>query len=156
VQAVDIFWVRDRGEGVGGVARAIPKLVRDITDVIAGRVSAAELVRRRGASLRDRSTPQVGTQVVVDDRASGRHTVIEVTTRDRPGLLFAIADALYGLGLSIAVAKINTEGTRVADVFYVSEADGSKVASGPRTTLVHDRILAAIEEQARQHEGSSA
>jgi [protein-PII] uridylyltransferase len=156
VQAVDIFWVRDRGEGVGGVARAIPKLVRDITDVIAGRVSAAELVRRRGASRRDRSTPQVGTQVVVDDRASGRHTVIEVTTRDRPGLLFAIADALYGLGLSIAVAKINTEGTRVADVFYVSEADGSKVASGPRTTLVHDRILAAIEEQARQHEGSSA
>ena len=156
VQAVDIFWVRDRGEGVAGVARAIPKLVRDITDVIAGRVSAADLVRRRGASLRDRSTPQVGTQVVVDDRASGRHTVIEVTTRDRPGLLFAIADALYGLGLSIAVAKINTEGTRVADVFYVSEADGSKVASGPRTTLVHDRILAAIEEQARQHEGSSA
>src|SRR6185369_16063487 len=122
VQAVDLFWVRDRGDGVEGVARAIPKLVRDIDAVLAGETSAAEIARKRGAGQRrERSSPKVRIQVSLDDRASRRHTVIEVLARDRPGLLFAVSDALYQMGLSIAVAKINTEGTRVADVFYVSE-----------------------------------
>ena len=72
--------------------------------------------------------------MAIDDRASARQTVIEVLTRDRPGLLFTLADALHELGLSIAVAKINTEGNRVADVFYVTEADGTKIAPGARNT----------------------
>jgi [protein-PII] uridylyltransferase len=70
--------------------------------------------------------------------------VIEVTTQDRPGLLFAISSALFDLGLGIVVAKINTEGARVADVFYVSERDGSKVAPGPRTAEVEARLLASV------------
>src|SRR5262249_12993580 len=105
-----------------GVARALPALVRDIHAILAGQVRASELARKRSHGAgRDRASPEVRTQVSLDDRASPRHTVIEVLARDRPGLLFTIADALHRLGLSIAVAKINTEGTRVADVFYVSE-----------------------------------
>ena len=147
VEAVDLFWVRDRGEGVEGVARALPKLVRDLSGLVSGETSPADLARRRAsASPAARSGPKVRTEVSLDDRASPRHTVIEVTTRDRPGLLFAISEALHRLGLTIAVAKINTEGTRVADVFYVSEADGTKVAPGPRTAFVRDRILEALDE----------
>ena len=84
-------------------------------------------------------------QVSIEDRASPRHTVIEVLARDRPGLLFALSDALYRLGLSIAVAKINTEGMRVADVFYVSDQDGGKLAPGKRTTEVHRTLLEVLE-----------
>jgi [protein-PII] uridylyltransferase len=91
-------------------------------------------------------TPKVRTQVTVDDRASKTHTVIEVFAEDRPGLLFAIAETLYELGLSIAIAKINTEGTRVADVFYVSEGkDGAKAGVGARTTEIKNRILAVLQ-----------
>ncbi|MGK4005403.1 [protein-PII] uridylyltransferase [Sorangium sp. So ce1036] len=152
LQAVDLFWVRDRGDGVGGVARAIPKLVADIEAVLSGRISGAELARkRRGGGLRERPTPKVRTQISIDDRAS-HHTVIEILTRDRPGLLFAISDALYQLGLSISVAKINTEGTRVADVFYVSEADGSKVEHGERVQEVEARLRAVL--QGMDDEGS--
>jgi len=154
VQAVDLFWVRDRSEGVEGVERALPGLVRDLDAVLSGRVAPAELAsKRKGSSLRDRSTPKVRTQVSLDDRASPRHTVIEIMTRDRPGLLYAISDALYRLGLSIAVAKINTEGTRVADVFYVSDADGKKVAPGKRAAEVRERITSVLE--ALEQEGSS-
>jgi [protein-PII] uridylyltransferase len=145
LQAVDLFWVRDRGEGVGGVARAIPKLVTDIQAVLSGQLSGAELAKkRRGGALRERPTPKVRTQISIDDRAS-HHTVIEVLTRDRPGLLFAISDALYQLGLSISVAKINTEGTRVADVFYVSDADGTKIPNGKRTQEVEERLHAVLQ-----------
>lgn len=153
VEAVDLFWVRDRAEGVEGVARALPGLVRDLDAVLSGRIDARELASKRArASRTDRATPPVKTQIGFDDRASPRHTVIEVMTRDRPGLLHAIADALYRLGLVIAVAKINTEGTRVADVFYVSEANGEKIAPGKRTHEVRERIAAELEalEQERQ------
>ena len=84
------------------------------------------------------------TQVLVDHRASSEHTVVEVVTRDRPGLLFTLADALHAQGLSIAVAKINTEGTRVTDVFYVQQAGGGKVPAGRADQLVAT-LRAAVE-----------
>lgn len=146
VEAVDLFWVRDRAEGASGVARSLPKLERDLTAILAGEASPIDLARRRGQAQRaERSSPKVKIQVSVDDRASPRHTVIEVVARDRPGLLFSISEALHGLRLSISVAKINTEGSRVADVFYVSEADGSKVAPGKRSAAVQATLLAALE-----------
>src|SRR5205823_4874287 len=74
-----------------------------------------------------RSTPPVSTEIVIDHNASAQHTVIEVLTADRPALLFTLAQALQELGITINVAKINTEGSRVIDVFYVSEADGQKL-----------------------------
>jgi len=82
--------------------------------------------------------------VLVDHRASEEHTVLEVTTLDRPGVLFIIANTLFELGLSISVAKINTEGTRVADVFYVTEQHGKKVEPGPRSAAIEHALLAAL------------
>lgn len=145
-QAVDIFWVRDRGDGVSGVARSVPKLAADIASLLTGAQDAVEMAHKRYQGGLRRATPRVRTQVTVDDRASRTHTVIEVFAEDRPGLLFAIAETMYELGLSISIAKINTEGTRVADVFYVSEGrDGGKVAPGPRTAEVKGRILAVLQ-----------
>ena len=52
--------------------------------------------------------------------------------------------------LSIAVAKINTEGNRVADVFYVTETGGTKIDPGPRTQEVRARLLRVLEDLAKQ------
>ena len=122
--------------------RAIPRLTRDLADVCSGRVDAAELFATRMGSAspwRERPSPPSRPRSSIDDRASPRHTVVEVFARDRPGLLYTLARALHELGLSIALSKINTEGTRVADVFYVSELAGTKVVPGPRRTGIHDR-----------------
>jgi [protein-PII] uridylyltransferase len=73
--------------------------------------------------------------------------VVEVFAKDRPGLLYQVARALHEVGLSIALSKINTEGMRVADVFYVSELDGSKVAPGPRYKEVHEAVMRAVQEK---------
>jgi [protein-PII] uridylyltransferase len=148
VEAVDLFWVRDRDGGTEGVAGALPRLARDLDEVCSGRADAGELLAARLGSAspwRERPSPAVPTEVLVDGRASPRHTVVEVFARDRPGLLHRLARALHELGLSIALSKINTEGTRVADVFYVSELDGSKVAPGPRYGAIHDALVKAIE-----------
>ena len=59
---------------------------------------------------------------------------------------------MHELGLSIALSKINTEGTRVADVFYVSELGergGAKVARGPRYGEIHDALGAGGRQLGR-------
>jgi [protein-PII] uridylyltransferase len=141
-EAVDVFWVRDREGGTDGVDHAMPRLARDLDDVCSGRVDSKDLLRSRIGSAspwRERPSPAVATEVLFDDRASPRHTVVEVFAKDRPGLLHTLARALHDLRLSIALSKINTEGTRVADVFYVTGVDGGKVRSDR-----HEEIRAAL------------
>ncbi|MBX3231616.1 MAG: HD domain-containing protein [Labilithrix sp.] len=145
-EAVDLFWIRDARSGADGVARALPRLLRDLEQLCAGKRSADELLRDRVGSAspwRERPSPAVLSEVVVDDRASPRHTVVEVFAKDRPGLLYSLARALHDLGLSIALSKINTEGTKVADVFYVNELDGAKVAPGARFKEIREALLEA-------------
>jgi [protein-PII] uridylyltransferase len=147
VEAVDLFWVRARDGGVDRVDRALPRVSRDLEDLCAGSLDAAELLRSRVGSTspwRERPSPEVATEILLEDRASPRHTVVEVFAKDRPGLLYTLARALHDLGLSIALSKINTEGMRVADVFYVNELDGSKVALGPRFKEIHDALSQAM------------
>jgi [protein-PII] uridylyltransferase len=149
VEAVDVFWVRDGEGGTDGIDRALPRLGRDLADLCTSRVDPAELLRVRvGAASRwrERPSPAVATEVLIDDRASPRHTVVEVFAKDRPGLLYQLARALHELGLSIALSKINTEGTRVADVFYVSELSGAKVAPGARYKEIHEAVMRAAQE----------
>jgi [protein-PII] uridylyltransferase len=144
LQAVDVFWVRDRSDRAEGVEQWLPKLERDLQNVIAGVVPPHALATQRTSPWSERPSPNVTTEVLIDDRGSSEHTVIEVLTKDRPGLLFTLAQALHELSLTIHVAKINTEGARVADVFYVNEIDGSKLDPGDRTRQVRDALLSAL------------
>jgi len=140
--------VRDRDGGTEGVEAVLPRLARDLDDVCSLRVDPEELLRARTGSTspwRERPSPAVPTEILLDDRASPRHTVVEVFAKDRPGLLFTLSHALHELGLSISLSKINTEGARVADVFYVAEIDGAKVARGPRYHQIHEALVRAVE-----------
>lgn len=69
----------------------------------------------------------VTPRVLLDNKASGAHTVIEVNGRDRPGLLFELTRALTGLNLQVSSAKISTYGEKVVDVFYVKNLFGHKI-----------------------------
>jgi [protein-PII] uridylyltransferase len=52
-----------------------------------------------------------------DNESSDQFTIIDITARDRIGLLYGITRTLYDLNLDIASAKINTEGEKVLDAF---------------------------------------
>jgi [protein-PII] uridylyltransferase len=143
-RALDLFWVR--GSTVETVTAAGARLERDFNRLISQELSPADLVTGGGRSSRwsDRPSPAVQTDVSVDNRCATRDSVIEVTTRDQLGLLFWLSNALQSLGLTISLAKINTEGTQVADVFYVTEKGGAKVTDPSRIEEIKNRILSTV------------
>ena len=47
---------------------------------------------------------------------------------DQPGLAYTLAHTLSGLGLDIRFARIATEKALALDVFYVTDAEGRKLA----------------------------
>ncbi|HEX2675746.1 MAG TPA: [protein-PII] uridylyltransferase, partial [Polyangiales bacterium] len=144
VQAVDVFWVRSP-RGVSGIAERLGRLQHDLRQSITGQVNHAQLLARAtGSWPTARSLPPVFTEIVLDHAASHEHTVIEVLTADRPGLLFTLSQALHEIGISIHLAKINTEGSRVIDVFYVTGSDGKKLAPGEPSERVRQHLHAAL------------
>jgi [protein-PII] uridylyltransferase len=152
MRALDLFWVRSGTSGAA-VRGVLPRIERDLGSLLGGQVSPRELVAgRKGSTSRysDRPAPPVGTRINVDNRASATQTVIEVTTRDQLGLLFWLANAFQEAGLTIGLAKINTEGVRVADVFYVTDKEGRKVVEPERLQALETRIYSAVAEMESQ------
>jgi [protein-PII] uridylyltransferase len=86
----------------------------------------------------------VPPRVVIDNRASNTHTVLEVNGRDRPGLLHDVTAAISDQGLQIASAHVTTYGVRAVDVFYVKDVFGLKVENERKLGLLREALLAAL------------
>jgi [protein-PII] uridylyltransferase len=127
-RALDMFWVR-AGQESANARRLLKKVEQHLTDILAGKLEPVELIRGEKQSMRWnwRPAPPVETEIFIDNRSATRHTVLEVITQDRRDLLFWLSAALHREEITIDLAKINTEGERVADVFYVTNRDGSKL-----------------------------
>jgi [protein-PII] uridylyltransferase len=126
---------------------------RDIEKVLAEEVEVAALVdaaarRRPAPSSVRKARKRARTGVDIDNTISRQYTVIDVHASDRPGVLFEVADAIYRLGLTIHLAKINTYVNQVLDVFYVTDRDGNKVPEGAAIERVRDAILSRVREPA--------
>jgi [protein-PII] uridylyltransferase len=96
---------------------------RDLRAAYSGRLALEAKLVRKVSDYRP-ETP-VTAVVSVLPEASDHSTVIEVRAPDALGLLYAIASGLTDLELDIHVAKIDTLGSRVVDVFYVRSLWGS-------------------------------
>jgi [protein-PII] uridylyltransferase len=82
----------------------------------------------------------------IDNDLSRTATVIEVSGRDRPGLLAALAQVLADAQASITSAHIDAYGERVADVFYVTEPAGARITDAARIALLKHRLIEALRE----------
>ena len=113
----------------------------DLEAVYSGRLALeAELERKARTYNRRPAEPEV--RILQD--ASPHSTVIEVRSPDALGLLFAIAAAVGELDIDIHVAKIDTLGHRVVDVFYVRTTWGDKL-SPEQGEAVHAAIRHRID-----------
>jgi [protein-PII] uridylyltransferase len=147
--ALDTFFVsrgfdRDEDELRRGdrIALAIERTLR-------GEIRLSELVAAKGGPVHERdATFDVPPEVSIDNELSNRFTVLEVSGRDRPGLLYGITTILSGLNLNIGSAHIATFGEKAADVFYVTDLTGGKITSNSRRASIRQKLLGAFNPQA--------
>jgi [protein-PII] uridylyltransferase len=115
-------------------------------NVLSGRIKPhLELAKPHAIPSRTRVFV-VPPRVLIDNRVSLTHTVIEVNGRDRPGLLFEVTRALTSLNLQISSAKISTYGEKVVDVFYVKDLFGHKVEHERRLREIRERLTAVLAD----------
>jgi len=140
--ALDTFWIQDHnGEPVDRPDK-LARLSVAFENVLTGDLKPHREFARPPAIQSRTSVFTVPPRVLIDNKASLSHTVIEVNGRDRPGLLHELTRELTGLKLQVSSAKISTYGEKVVDVFYVKNLFGHKVDQEDKLT----EIRAALSE----------
>jgi [protein-PII] uridylyltransferase len=146
--ALDSFFVSRTFERDEDELRRGERIVLAIEQALRGQIRLADVVAAKRAAAAAKGTPfDVPPQVSIDNELSNRYTVIEVSGRDRPGLLYSIADILSRLNLNIASAHIVTFGEKAADVFYVTDLTGAKITTSGRKASIRQKLLDAFPSQ---------
>jgi [protein-PII] uridylyltransferase len=143
--AVEIFRVI-------GAHGAIPderwaRVRSDVLAALAGTLELdAELAKKTAQTRRRRAAAALPRQaeIVVDNEASDSHTVIEIHTRDRVGLLRLITKVLADAGCDLSLAKVATYGVDVVDVFYLRDLTGHKITDTAHLADIEARLHAAV------------
>ena len=144
--ALDNFLVQDPFGQMFDDAGRLARLERAIEDALANRGRLAERLAARPLARPRADAFAIEPNVLVDNKASNRYTVIEVNARDRPGLLHALAYALFESKVTIRSAHIATYGERAVDTFYVTDLLSGKVEGTLRLKSIERRLLDAAED----------
>ena len=145
--ALDSFYVEDASGGPFDQPGKLARLSAAIEQCLAGRMRPLQALEDQKSPIPSRLRVfKVSPRVLIDNKASRNHTVVEVNGRDRPGLLYQVTLALTRLNLIIKSARIATFGERAVDVFYVQDALGGKIEDRTRLRQIEKKLIAALEE----------
>ncbi|WP_449257069.1 [protein-PII] uridylyltransferase [Bosea sp. (in: a-proteobacteria)] len=125
--------------------RRAERIAAAIERALKGEIRIADLVAQRRAPPPRGQTFQLAPEIVIDNVLSSRHTVLEVSGLDRPGLLYDLTTAIGKLNLNIASAHIATFGEKAVDVFYVTDLTHAKVTSTARQLTIRKALLEVFE-----------
>jgi [protein-PII] uridylyltransferase len=147
--ATAVFWVQD-AEGNPYEAARLPRLKGMIGKTLKGEVVASRALAGRD-KIKKRERPfDVPTHITFDNEGSEIYTIIEVDTRDRPGLLYDLTKTLAAANVYIAHAVIATYGAQVVDVFYVKDMFGLKLHTRSRQESLERKLRDAIARVAER------
>ena len=96
-----------------------------------------------------RDTPQrkhftTPTQIYFEPDAESRHTVMELVTDDRPGLLAMVGSIFDELKVELHFAKIGTIGERAEDVFFLTDRRGKTIDDPALLHQLRERITETL------------
>jgi [protein-PII] uridylyltransferase len=146
--ATSVFWLQD-AEGHPYEAARLPRLRATIEKTLRGEVVTRRALEGREIKKRERKF-SVPTNISFDNEGSDIYTLIEVDTRDRPGLLYDLTQALAGANVQISQAVVATYGAQVVDVFYVKDLFGLKLWSKSKQDSLERKLRAAVERAAER------
>ena len=147
--ATAAFWIQD-GDGRPYDADRLPRLTQMITKTLKGEVVAQEAIKSRDKLKKRERAFRVPTHITFDNEGSEIYTIIEVDTRDRPGLLYDLTRTLANSNIYINSAVIATYGEQVVDTFYVKDMFGLKFHSESKQKTLERRLRDSIEKGAER------
>jgi len=142
--ATSVFWVQD-SSGHPYDASKLPRLRDIISKTLKGEVVARDAIKDKDKLKKRERAFKVGTSITFNNEGSEIYTIIEVDTRDRPGLLFDLTRTLANANVYINSAVIATYGAQVVDTFYVKDMFGLKFHSQSKRRSLEKKLLEAIE-----------
>ncbi len=141
--ALDNFLVQDPfGQPFDDPAR-LRRIEQAIAEAMADRQRLIDRLEARPLPRTRAEAFAINPNVLIDNRASNRYTVIEVNARDRPALLHALAYGLFQAKVTINSAHIATYGERAVDTFYVTDLLGDKINASERLAQIEACLLEA-------------
>jgi [protein-PII] uridylyltransferase len=121
-----------------------------IQKTLRGEVVASQALDKRD-KIKKRERPfNVPTNITFDNEGSEIYTIIEVDTRDRPGLLYDLTKTLAASNIYISSAVIATYGAQVIDTFYVKDMFGLKLHAKHRQDALEKKLREAIARVAER------
>ena len=141
--ATAAFWIQD-GDGSPYNQARFSRLRRMIEKTLSGEVIPREAIKERDKFKKREKAFKVPTSITFDNEGSEIYTIIEVDTRDRPGLLFDLTRTLANMNVYIASAVIATYGEQVVDSFYVKDMFGLKFYSESKQKKLEQNLRQAI------------
>ena len=141
--ALDNFLIQDPLGRPFDEAGRLQRIKLGIADALANRAKLSERLKTRPLPRLRADAFTIEPNVLIDNKASNRFTVIEVNARDRPALLHALAHALFQSKVTIHSAHVATYGERAVDTFYLTDLIGDKIESQSRLKTIERRLLDA-------------
>lgn len=83
-------------------------------------------------------------RVLIDNSASDSCSLIEINASDAVGFLHTVTRAMTLADLKIVSAHIYTYGSKVVDVFYVTDQNGNKITDDEKAAQIKTSLLDAI------------
>ena len=105
------------------------------------------VTRRTPRQLRFFSIP---TQTNMSQDEQKGHTILEVITADRPGLLATIGNIFIEYGIELINAKISTLGERVEDIFFLRDNNHQPLQDTKLCEKLQKSIRERLDEQVAQ------
>jgi [protein-PII] uridylyltransferase len=146
--AVDNFLVQDPFGQAFDEPHQLQRLADAIEDALATRGQLAAKLAAKPAPRTRAHAFASAPNVLIDNNASNRYTVVEVNAVDRPALLHGLAYALFEAKVTIHSAHIATFGERAIDVFYITDLIGDKIEGAGRLRTLERLLLKAAGGQA--------
>ncbi len=141
--AVDILQVDSPSHGMC-CEEDWDEIEHDLVKYLQNRNDLSDFVKQRRKSMQFaelKATPDVPPLVSVTNDVSHDYTVVDITTKDKVGLLYSISYTLNRLGLYIGVAKITTQGKQAGDTFYVQDIAEQKLTQEDKITELKQALL---------------
>ncbi|MDE3122057.1 MAG: [protein-PII] uridylyltransferase, partial [Paracoccaceae bacterium] len=150
--ATAVFWVQDAEGRHPYEAARLPRLKQMIEKTLKGEVVAREALKDRDKIKKRERKFAFPTSITFDNEGSDIYTIIEVDTRDRPGLLYDLTRTLAVNNIYIASAVIATFGAQVVDSFYVKDMFGLKLHARSKQEALEKKLRQAIADGAQRAE----